>query len=182
MSAAITRWSNSSQLPRRAAITNTWQSGTLYCAHHTAHTLDGGQYLDGWPPRKTTRSSDSSVKKTTVARQQMYVVSSSYHHKINLRMADLRLNLMKLCALNFQNFTNLVQGASDFLGYANLWKAKSSIRSYNALARCFSFIRRHNNAQYVHNVTCVNSICLSVHRTATNQQYDACRSATLNWH
>jgi hypothetical protein len=35
MSAAITRRSNSSQLPRQAARTNTWQSGTLYCTHHT---------------------------------------------------------------------------------------------------------------------------------------------------
>ena len=33
-----------------------------YTRTHTAHTLVGGQYLAGWPPRKTIRSSDSTRK------------------------------------------------------------------------------------------------------------------------
>ena len=42
-------------------IINTRQSST-HAHTHTAHTLVGGQYLAGWPPRKTIRSSDSTRK------------------------------------------------------------------------------------------------------------------------
>ena len=56
---------------------------TKYTHTHTpAHTLVGGQYLAGWPPRKTIRSSDSTRKALKYgALTNIYhiIISSSNH-------------------------------------------------------------------------------------------------------
>ena len=81
LSAAITRWSNSSQLPRRATITNTWQSGTLHYTHtlHRTHLRwEASTWMgdhQGRPP-----APHSSVKKDDYgASTNEYRIMCSFH-------------------------------------------------------------------------------------------------------
>jgi hypothetical protein len=83
MSAAITRWSNSSQLPRRAAITSTWQSGTPYCTH-----LRWRQVL-GWVTTKEDRPLIRFVRQN-----DDYGASTNDYHIIIISSAS-------LCLINF---------------------------------------------------------------------------------
>ena len=56
---------------------------------HTAHTLVGGQYLAGWPPRKTIRSSDSTRKASKYgALTNIYIIST-----VNILMTRHQLDI-----------------------------------------------------------------------------------------